>query len=361
MHLGIAVLFIGVAASSSFQHASELALSPGPVHARRRLHRPLRAPDGDDHAQVRRGPHRLDAQPRRRARRHQERAPRRHARPRARATTPPRNPPRGRSGSLIGGQPVSHVSMDAGVTRDVWSAIAPDIEAPALKRIVEASATRRSSPEEALVAIGYLARALPEEPAAGAVPLHRLAAGDVDLDRRPDRLRRRPDRDLARAEHRPPRASPRAPARARRAGSRAPEPRRAQRRRGRPDRPAARWCCSRWSSLVVSAPLRAARRAARGGAPAPGGGAAGGRRARERRRARASSRPRARPSTARSATPSSTTAPASSPRGLRERRRRAARGGARRSSTGWRRRGRPRPRPAQERRRRRRGSAPRVA
>ena len=29
VHIGIAVLFIGVAASSSFQHASELGLSPG--------------------------------------------------------------------------------------------------------------------------------------------------------------------------------------------------------------------------------------------------------------------------------------------------------------------------------------------
>src|SRR5208283_6200944 len=29
VHLGMAVLFIGVAASSSFQHASELGLSPG--------------------------------------------------------------------------------------------------------------------------------------------------------------------------------------------------------------------------------------------------------------------------------------------------------------------------------------------
>ena len=30
-------------------------------------------------------------------------------------------------GHLIGGQAVSHVSMNAGITRDVWSAIAPDI------------------------------------------------------------------------------------------------------------------------------------------------------------------------------------------------------------------------------------------
>ena len=39
--------------------------------------------------------------------------------------------------SLIAGQPVSHVSMDAGITRDIWSAIEPDIETPALQRIVQ--------------------------------------------------------------------------------------------------------------------------------------------------------------------------------------------------------------------------------
>src|SRR5438105_1037124 len=59
----------------------------------------------------------------------------------------------GSVGSLIGGQPVSHVSMDAGATRDVWSAIAPNIEAPSLARIVSAG-NRTLSPEEAIVAIG---------------------------------------------------------------------------------------------------------------------------------------------------------------------------------------------------------------
>ena len=39
-------------------------------------------------------------------------------------------PSQGSVGSLIGGQPVSHVAMNGGVTRDVWSAITPDIERP---------------------------------------------------------------------------------------------------------------------------------------------------------------------------------------------------------------------------------------
>ncbi len=63
----------------------------------------------------------------------------------------------GSVGSLIGGQPVSHVSVNAGITRDVWSAIEPDIEAPALQRIVTVG-NRTLPPEDAVVAIGYLAR-----------------------------------------------------------------------------------------------------------------------------------------------------------------------------------------------------------
>jgi cytochrome c-type biogenesis protein CcmF len=72
-------------------------------------------------------------------------------------------PSQGTVGSLIGGQPVSHVSIDAGVTRDVWSAIQPDLEAPSLKRIVSVG-NRTLSSEEALVAIGYLARAYLKNP-----------------------------------------------------------------------------------------------------------------------------------------------------------------------------------------------------
>ena len=134
-----------------------------------------------------------------------------------------------------------------------------------------------------------------DEPAAGHVPADRLAAGDLDLDRRADRLRRRPDRAVAGA--------------ARRARSRVTAPRYAARvgARARPRLALAReWTsCSSWSCcavvvLVVSAPLRRGRAAAD---EAAGGGRA--------RRARGRAR---RPSTARSATPSSTTAPASSPR-----------------------------------------------
>lgn len=156
VHLGIAVLFVGVAASSSFQHAAELALSPGQstrVGAYKLTYvRPTatitpkydQAHTGSTLSlgaliDVSKGGHHV-------------------------ATLNPsegfyasQDASQGSVGSLIGGQPVSHVAMDAGVTRDVWSAIEPDIEAPALARIVKAG-NRTLPPEDALVAIGYLAR-----------------------------------------------------------------------------------------------------------------------------------------------------------------------------------------------------------
>jgi cytochrome c-type biogenesis protein CcmF len=162
VHLGIAALFIGVAASSSFQHSSELGLSPGQstrVGAYTvRYVRPTatitpkydRAHTGSTLSlgailDVSKG--------------------RRHV-----ATLSPsegfyssQEPSQGSVGSLIGGQPVSHISMDAGVTRDVWSAIQPNIEAPQLQRIIKVG-NGTLPPEQALVAIGYLARAYLHHP-----------------------------------------------------------------------------------------------------------------------------------------------------------------------------------------------------
>jgi cytochrome c-type biogenesis protein CcmF len=156
VHLGIAVLFIGVAASSSFQHASELGLSPGQstrvgAYTVRYLRPTATITPKYDEAHtgstlslgalldVSKGGHHV-------------------------ATLNPsegyyasQEASQGTVGSLIGGQPVSHVAMNAGITRDVWSAVEPDIEAPALQRIVKAG-NSTLSPEEALVAIGYLAR-----------------------------------------------------------------------------------------------------------------------------------------------------------------------------------------------------------
>jgi cytochrome c-type biogenesis protein CcmF len=155
VHIGMAVLFIGVAASSSFQHATEKGLNVGET------------------AKV--GAYQV-----------------RYVKPTA--TVTPRNDEahtgstlqlgaildvtknnkhvatltpsegfydsdeisQGTVGSLIGGQPVSHVSMDPTITRNIWAAIQPDIEAPKLENIIKAG-NKTLPAEEALVAIAYLA------------------------------------------------------------------------------------------------------------------------------------------------------------------------------------------------------------
>jgi cytochrome c-type biogenesis protein CcmF len=72
-------------------------------------------------------------------------------------------PAQGSVGHLIGGQAVSHISMNAGITRDVWTAIAPDISTPSLQRIITVG-NRTLSPEEAPIAIGVLAREYLKQP-----------------------------------------------------------------------------------------------------------------------------------------------------------------------------------------------------
>ena len=53
--------------------------------------------------------------------------------------------------------------MSAGLTRDVWTAIAPDISSPSLQRIVSAG-NRTLPPDEGLIAIAYLARSYLRSP-----------------------------------------------------------------------------------------------------------------------------------------------------------------------------------------------------
>jgi cytochrome c-type biogenesis protein CcmF len=162
VHIGIAVLFIGVAASSSFQHASELSLSPGQstrvgAYTLRYVRPTATITPKYDAAHTgstlslgavldvsKGGRHVATLSP-------------------SEGFYASQDASQGSVGSLVGGQPVSHVATDAGVTRDVWSAIAPDIEAPALKRII-AAGNATLSPEESLVAIGYLARAYLKSP-----------------------------------------------------------------------------------------------------------------------------------------------------------------------------------------------------
>jgi cytochrome c-type biogenesis protein CcmF len=156
VHLGIAVLFVGVAASSSFQHATELGLSPGQstrvgAYTVRYVRPTATITPKYDRAHTgstlnlgavldvsKHGHHVATLEP-------------------SEGFYASGSSAQGSVGSLIAGQPVSHISMDAGATRDLWSAVAPNIEAPALKRIVQVG-DRTLPPDQAIVAIGYLAR-----------------------------------------------------------------------------------------------------------------------------------------------------------------------------------------------------------
>jgi cytochrome c-type biogenesis protein CcmF len=162
VHVGMAVLFVGVAASSSFQHASELALAPGKstrvgAYTIRYVRPTATITPRQDAAHtgstlslgavldVSKGGHHV-------------------------ATLRPSqgyydsgSPEQGSVGHLIGGQAVSHVSMSGGLTRDVWTAIAPNIETPALQRIISVG-NRTLPPEQAELAIAFLARAYLKAP-----------------------------------------------------------------------------------------------------------------------------------------------------------------------------------------------------
>jgi cytochrome c-type biogenesis protein CcmF len=159
VHVGVAVLFVGVAASSSFQHISELGLSPGrstrvgayTIHYVRptasvspqqdTVHTGSTLNLGAVLRVTKDGHYVSTLRPSEGFYESQEES-------------------QGSVGRLIGGQPVSHVSIDASLTRDVWAAIAPEVNAPRLRRIVTIGNEKipMSRPEEGMVAVWVLAR-----------------------------------------------------------------------------------------------------------------------------------------------------------------------------------------------------------
>jgi cytochrome c-type biogenesis protein CcmF len=165
VHIGMAVLFVGVAASSSFQHASELSLSPGQstkvgAYTVRYVRPTATITSKDDAAHTgsmlslgavldvsKRGRHVATLAP-------------------SEGFYDSGDPTQGSVGHLIGGQAVSHVSMDPGVTRDVWSAIAPDIETPRLKRIIAIGNKTIPfvRPDEGTIAVAVMAREYMKSP-----------------------------------------------------------------------------------------------------------------------------------------------------------------------------------------------------
>jgi cytochrome c-type biogenesis protein CcmF len=159
VHVGMAVLFVGVAASSSFQHVSQLSsFSPGqtarvgsytvhyvrptatitprydPTHTGSTLNL------GAVLRVYKHGHYVTTLRPSEDFYESEEES-------------------QGSVGHLIGGQAVSSVGISASLTRDIWSAIAPEIETPRLKRIISVGnkTIPFSRPDEGLFVIDFFA------------------------------------------------------------------------------------------------------------------------------------------------------------------------------------------------------------
>jgi cytochrome c-type biogenesis protein CcmF len=165
VHVGMAVLFVGVAASSSFQHVSQLSLSPGQstrvgAYTIRYVRPTAALTPHDDPTHTgstlnvgavlrvtKDGRYVTTLRPSEDFYESQEES-------------------QGSVGHLIGGQPVSSVGIDAGLTRDIWSAIQPEIETRKLKHIIEVGnrTIPFSRPDEGLFVIDFLAHEYLQHP-----------------------------------------------------------------------------------------------------------------------------------------------------------------------------------------------------
>ncbi len=165
VHVGIAVLLVGVAASSSFQHRTEIWLSPGQSvkvgsYSMRYMRATATLTPRKDTAHTgatlslgavmrvtKKGRYVTTLRP-------------------SEGFYDSGEPAQGSVDHLIGGQSVSHVSVNAGFTRDVWSAIAPNIEVPRLQAIIALGdrAIPAGRPEESMAVIGYLASSYLKDP-----------------------------------------------------------------------------------------------------------------------------------------------------------------------------------------------------
>jgi len=126
VHIGVAVLFVGVAASSTFQHVRDIRLSPGQtvsvggyeVHY-------LRATSKLSPEKVTLG---ALLELRRDGRRVATLAP-------SRGYYPSRDPSLGPTGRYFDGEATSEVGLRAGLRRDVWTAVEPDVGA--MRRMID--------------------------------------------------------------------------------------------------------------------------------------------------------------------------------------------------------------------------------
>ena len=211
----MAVLFVGVAASSAFQDARDVqpaarpdarrsAATRSPTCGRRRPRGGAQRPAREDRPRRRSSTSRATASASRRC------AP-------SAATSRRGDPSLGPVSRFFEGEATSEVGLRAGLRRDFWTRgrarhrelrRAGRRGRPRLRRAPRTLPAAAARGRARRGARRPRRRAYRERPAAGDLPPDRLAAGDVDLDRRADRLRGRPDRAVAGARRR------RAPARA---------------------------------------------------------------------------------------------------------------------------------------------------
>ena len=180
VHAGIAVLFLGVAASSAFLDQRDVRLSPGRDVRRRRLPGDLpraTAELGGDAAgtgapisfgavlDVRKGGERFTLRP-------------------SRNFYPTQDPSRGTISRFFEGEATSEVDVRWGLRKDFWLAVRPDLAA--LEEPIAEADAKFADAAGRRPGAGHrrARRALPQRPAAGRVPGDRLAARVLDLDRR---------------------------------------------------------------------------------------------------------------------------------------------------------------------------------
>ena len=161
VHIGIAVLFVGVAASSAFQHASDRQLAVGQtarvdgydVKYVRATGKVADDPDGTGALMTlgavldvsKKGKHVATLEP-------------------ARNYYPSLDLSQGGVGRLVGGEATSEVGLKAGALRDVWAAVQPDFSK--LQPIIDQGnkVVPPMRPDLGLVALGAIAQRYAERP-----------------------------------------------------------------------------------------------------------------------------------------------------------------------------------------------------
>ena len=220
----MAVMFVGVAASSAFQDQRLVELRPGQTERMGGYAVTYERPTSRLVAASNGRLERIDLGARLQVRRGDGPA---RTLETFKSYFPSTDPSLGPISRFFEGEATTEVGLRAGLRRDLWTAVAPDI-ARLRPRIEEgdkvfadaAELSEADRGEFLAQALDGLSRLLHQRPAAGDVPAHRLADGRLDLARRPDRVRRAPDRAVARGRPRAATGHRRGP-RARRARARA--------------------------------------------------------------------------------------------------------------------------------------------